>query len=208
MYFVLIFLLLASAVAPAKADPLPQPHTDFVVKSKGPDGSILTYRYHEGKLRVDIKLAGIPLPTTGIVDMSARKVVALIGAENSGMAIELDLNEAQFGLAPSSLEAKQVGATTVAGEACDLFEVALPPTKGATKSLPPSKTVSCITPDGIPLRTETVSSARRQVVMEAIEVARAPQDARLFAVPPGTKVMKAPAGMSGLLGAISGSLKR
>lgn len=205
MYFVLIFLLLASAAVPAKANPLPQPSTDFAVKSKGPEGSSFTYRYHDGKLRVDIKLAGIPMATTGIVDISARKVLALIGAPDSAMAVELDLNEAQFGLAPSSLDAKQVGSATVAGEQCDLFEVVAPPAKIAAKSVPPSKTISCITSDGITLRTEAVSNARHQVVMEAIEITRVPQDPKLFAPPPGTKVMKVPAGMGGLLGALSGA---
>jgi len=205
MYFILIFLLLASTAMPAKANPLPLPRTDFVVKSKGPEGSMFTYRHHDGKLRVDVKLAGIPIATTAIVDISTRKVLALIGAPDSGMAVELDLNEAQFGLAPTSLDAKQVGSATVAGEQCDLFETVAPPRKIAAKSVPPSKTISCITPDGITLRLEAVSNAGHQVVMEAIEITRVRQDAKLFAPPPGTKVIKAPAGMAGLLGAISGA---
>jgi hypothetical protein len=121
------------------------------------------------------------------------------------MAVELDLNEAEFGLPPGLLDAKRMGATSVAGEPCNLWEVTYPASRAATRAALPTATISCITPDGIPLRTETVTNNAHQVIMEAVTVTRTAQDPSLFVVPPGTKIVKPSAAMQGLLGAFSGN---
>lgn len=205
MHRVLILVIVVFSATSAACDPLPQPRIDFETSSKGPAGTTFVYRHHDGKLRVDVKVPGVQVAATSLVDISAHKVVAMVGPASAGMAVELDFNEAQLGLAPALLDAKRIGATSVAGEPCDLWEVTHSLSQAATRSALPSATISCITADGIPLRTETVTNNAHQVLMEAMTVTRAAQDPNLFVVPPGTKVMKAPAAMQGLLGAFSGS---
>jgi hypothetical protein len=205
MHRLLALAIVVLCATPALSDPLPQPRIDFEASSKGPAGTTFFYRHHEGKLRIDVKLPGTQVAATSLVDISGRRVVAMVGPATGGMAVELDLNEAEFGLPPGLLDAKRAGAARVAGEPCNLWEVTHPPPRTTTRAALPSATIACITPDGIPLRTETVTNNVRQVVMEAITVTRAAQDPSLFIVPPGTKIMKAPAAMQGLLGAISGS---
>jgi hypothetical protein len=205
MHRLLALAIVVLCATPALSDPLPQPRIDFEASSKGPGGTTFFYRHHEGKLRIDVKLPGTQVAATSLVDISGRKVVAIVGPASGSMAVELDLNEAEFGLPPGLLDAKRIGAARVAGEPCNLWEVTRPPLRATTRAPLPSATIACITPDGIPLRTETVTNNVRQVVMEAITVTRAAQDPSLFAVPPGTKIMKAPAAMQELLGAFSGS---
>lgn len=203
MYRVLAFILVAFTLTPARSEPLPQPRVDFETSSKGPAGSTFVYRHHAGKMRVDMTLGGSQVAATSIADMAARKAVTMVGPANAGMAFEVDLNEAQLGLAAGTPDAKRLGVATVAGETCNLWEVAVPAANGPSKSaLLPSAMVSCVTPDGIPLRTEIINNgARHVVIMEAMAVTRAAQDPNLFVVPPGTKIMKAPGPMKGLLGA-------
>ena len=204
MHRVLALAIVVLCATPAVCEPLPQPRTDFEASSKGPAGTTFVYRHHEGKLRVDVTVPSAQVAATSLVDISGRKVVAMVGPPTSGVAVELDLNEAEFGLPPGLLDAKRIGATSVAGEPCNLWEVTHPPPRSPTRTALPSATIACITPDGIPLRTETVTNKARQVVMEATAVTRTAQDPNLFVVPPGTKIMKAPAAMQGLLGAFSG----
>jgi hypothetical protein len=205
MQRVLALTIVVFCATPAISEPLPQPRTDFEASSKGPAGTTFVYRHHEGKLRVDMKVPSAQMAATSLVDISGRKVVAMVGPATSGVAVELDLNEAEFGLLPGLLDAKRVGAATVAGEPCNLWEVTYPPSRSATRAPLPSASIACITPDGIALRTETVTNGTHQVVMEATTMTRVAQDPNLFVVPRGTKIMKAPAAMQGLLGAFSGN---
>jgi len=205
MQRVLALTIVVLCATPAISEPLPQPRTDFEASSKGLAGTTFVYRHHEGKLRVDMKVPSAQIAATSLVDISGRKVVAMVGPATSGVAVELDLNEAEFGLLPGLLDAKRVGAATVAGEPCNLWEVTHPPSRSANRTALPSASIACITPDGIPLRTEAVTNGAHQVVMEATRVTRVAQDPNLFVVPPGTKIMKAPAAMQGLLGAFSGN---
>jgi hypothetical protein len=205
MHRLLALAIVVLCATPAVSEPLPQPRVDFEASSKGLAGTTFLYRHHAGKLRIDVKLPGTQVAATSLVDISGRKVVAIVGPATSGMAVELDLKEAEFGLPPGLLDAKRIGATSVAGEPCNLWEVTHPPSRAGTRVPLPSATISCITPDGIPLRTETVTNGAHQVIMEALKVTRAAQDPNLFVVPAGTKIMKAPAAMQGLLGAFSGN---
>ena len=176
MHRVLALTTVVLCATPAISDPLPQPRTDFETSSKGPAGTTFVYRHHEGKLRVDVSVPGTQVAATSLVDISTRKVVAMVGPANAGMAVEIDLNEAQLGLPPGLLDAKRVGAMSVAGEPCDLWEVTHPAPKLASRSALPTATISCVTADGIPLRTETVTNNAHQVIMEATTVSRAAQD--------------------------------
>lgn len=205
MHRVLALTTVVLCATPAISAPLPQPRTDFETSSKGPAGTTFVYRHHDGKLRVDVSVPGTQVAATSLVDIATRKVVAMVGPANAGMAVEIDLNEAQLGLPPGLLDAKRIGAMSVAGEPCDLWEVAYPLAKPTARSALPTATISCVTADGIPLRTETVTNKSRQLIMEAATVSRTAQDPNLFVVPPGTKVVKAPAAMQGLLGAFSGN---
>ena len=204
MQRVLALTIVVLCATPAISEPLPQPRTDFEASSKGLAGTTFIYRHHEGKLRVDMKVPSAQMAATSLVDISGRKVVGIVGPPTSGIAVELDLNEAAFGLPPGLVDAKRIGAMSVAGEPCNLWEVTHPSSRAPTRTALPSATISCITPDGIPLRTETVTNGAHQVIMEATTVTRTAQDPNLFVVPPGTKIMKAPAAMQGLLGAFSG----
>ena len=138
MQRVLALTIVVLCATPAISEPLPQPRTDFEASSKGPAGTTFVYRHHEGKLRVDMKVPSAQMAATSLVDISGRKVVAMIGPATSGVAVELDLNEAEFGLLPGLLDAKRVGAATVAGEPCNLWEVTHPPSRSANRRLSPS----------------------------------------------------------------------
>jgi hypothetical protein len=69
-------------------------------------------------------------------------------------------------------DAKRVGEAKVAGETCGEYEFET--AKGHT-------VLTCITSDGIALRTRDVS--RNRVVWEAAHVTRAPQNAAQFVIP-------------------------
>src|ERR1700751_5301333 len=113
MQRVLALTIVVLCATPAVSAPLPQPRTDFEASSKGPAGTTFVYRHHEGKLRVDMRVPSAQVAATSLLDFPGRRAVAMVGPATAGVAVELDLNEAEFGRPPGLLDAKRVGATTV-----------------------------------------------------------------------------------------------
>lgn len=184
--------LVASAIVgtPATAEPVPMPQTDYAAKGRFAGGGEISVRHRAGKMRLDFTVAGAPVTMTGIVDLGSRKVLMTMPIPGAKTALEIDLADGgSFGQAVG--EGRRTGSATVAGERCDTWEI---DGKGAGKA------VACVTADGIHLRTEVENDGKRQTVMEIGGLTRGPQDPKLFELPPGTQITKAPAGMNVLPG--------
>jgi hypothetical protein len=189
MTFVLALIMVAVGSTMALADPLPQPRIDFMVKGDAGQGFTFVYRHHDGKLRIEQKMPGVPPDSAAIVNLATGKAVVSTGG---GLAIELSADALPFKLNPGALDGKRTGSANVAGEACDVWEVAVPAARVADTSVAPSKVIYCITRDGIALRAEFARpSDGRPFVMAVSEVARVAQDPKLFEPPAGVPVTKA-----------------
>lgn len=178
------------AGASAFAEPVPQPKVDYVAKGSLSGRGAFTVRHHGGKLRMDMTIPGTGSALTSIIDLSTRKAVMSMPVPGAKMAMEIDFG-GDTNLGYVAGDGKVTGTATVVGERCSLWEVAVPKSDGPV--------VSCISDDGIGLRTEVIIDGKRQTVMEMTELTRAPQEAALFALPPETKIVKAPADLTNLL---------
>lgn len=185
--------LLAGA---AQAEPLPRPQVDYAASGTLAGRGTILVRHHAGKLRVDLKIDGLPGHTMGLVDLNTHRAVMTLPVPGSKIAVETDFGaDARFGQIAG--EGTRTGASTVAGEACDVWQIKVPKVR--------TPATACITADGITLRTEVAVSGKGREVMEIKKLSRAPQDAALFALPPGTNVVKASA-MKNLLRSLPGLL--
>lgn len=178
-----------AAASSAHADPLPLPSADFSLKADLKRGGTIDIAHSQGQMRVEIQKPNIPGSMVGIIDLKARTmVVRTPNLPNMAVEIELPAEYVLGALAGSGL---RVGEDKVAGEACDLWKID-PQIKSAL-----GPTTACITPDGIALRTEVEVKGAKQTVFEVTALARAPQDPKLFQLPPGVQVMKVPKGKIG-----------
>lgn len=187
----------------ALADRLPLPQADFALKADLKRGGTLDLAHSQGRMRIEIAKPSVPGTMVGLIDLSARTMVVRT-ANLPNMALEIEL-PAEYVLGALSGSGIRVGEDKVAGEACDLWKV----DPQINSALGP--TTACITPDGIALRTEVVIKGRKQTVFEATALTRAPQDQKLFQLPPGVQVVQVPKGklgaalgLPGLAGALQG----
>ena len=173
----------------AVADPVPLPTVDFALKASLRSGAAMDLAHSQGRMRVEMSGANIPGSIIGIIDLKARRM--LVRAPNlPNMAVEIELPP-EYALGALSGNGIRVGEGQVAGEVCDLWKLEPP----GTSRIGP--TTACITPDGIAVRTEVEFQGRKQTVFEAQSLTRAPQDPKLFQLPPGVQVMKVPKGKIG-----------
>jgi hypothetical protein len=173
----------------APAEPVPLPTEDFQVKARMMDKGDITLHHHAGKTRIEMQMPGLP-EITGIMDLKARKMLMMGAVPGmSNMAIEIKLGDgANYGQAIGN--GHRVGTAMVAGENCELWQM------DAAKDKKHGGPVTvCLSSDHIPLRTEVTMDGKPQVVMEATEIKRVPQDPSLFAVPADVHVMKMPKGL-------------
>jgi hypothetical protein len=182
--------LLGLAAGALQADPLPIPSTDYATTAKVAGGMTMKSRHSNGKMRVEMTAPGMPGPMTAYIDLRAKKAVTVMNAPGMGnVAMESDLGGGQeYGVAAG--QGKRVGSATVAGEACDLWEV-----DSEQKEMKGSKAIACLTSDSIPLRMEATVNGKRQTVFEVTELSRGPQDPKLFSPPANAKPMQIPKGM-------------
>jgi len=172
----------------AQAEPIPLPAVDYQAKATMMGGSAVKIHHSGGKTRVEIQPHGIAQTITGIMDLSARKMIMMGAVPGMNtMAMEIDIGkDASYGQVTG--EGKRVGTATAAGEACELWEV---DSKAGFSSGP---VTACISRDNIPLRTEATIEGKHRVVMEVNVLQRAPQDPSLFAIPANVQVVKMPKG--------------
>ncbi len=203
-----LVLLSAAAVvcmagSVAHADPLPVPSGDFALKAKLRDGGTLDLFHAGGKMRLEILPKASPSLLVGIVDLKAGKMAVMVPSMPK-MAVEMDLPP-EYGFASLAGNGTRTGTDVVAGEPCDLWKVDPP-----AAHLAAGPSVSCITADGIALRTEMEIQGKPQVVFEMTSLTRGPQDPHLFALPPGIQTLKIPkgAGAAALPGLIPGGTTR
>jgi len=174
----------------AQADPLPIPSVDYSIKATMTGGMTMISRHSNGKLRVDVQPPGMPQPMTSYFDLRTRKGVSVMSVPGMApMAIEMELDD-KGGHGVATGTGQRVGSATIAGEACDLWQVEPTDTEDKT-----ADTVSCVTADGIPLRVEATVNGKRETVFEATEISRAPVDAKLMTPPANAKPMQLPKGM-------------
>jgi predicted regulator of Ras-like GTPase activity (Roadblock/LC7/MglB family) len=108
----------------------------------------------------------------------APKAALLIDRSKMGPMAQMDFDSAAKGAVPP----KRIGADTVAGIGCDVWEFQSNAADGETKA-----TQACVTGDGILLRTQEVGAADPSLI--ATKVDRGAQDPALFTVPAGYEVV-------------------
>lgn len=176
--------------AVAAAEPLPLPKADFsatyTVSGGGTPGSTMRISHGGGRVRIEFAIPG-GMAATGYLEMATRKatmVMTLPGGRGQ-MAMEMDgkLLPKQF----AAPEGRRLGPQRFAGEACDAFED-VEPSSGIV-------TVSCLTPDGIMLRSEARRGDYVVAVVEATEVMRERQDPASLVPPKDIPAMKIPGGL-------------
>jgi hypothetical protein len=171
--FALAAATLVAAPFALRAEPLPKATVDYAVDgtvTSGKGSNPATIRHSNGRMRVDTETDGHAASV--YIDMPGRKATMVTQRLGQKIAVQVDPDRA--GEAANFLErdAKVVGKADVAGETCTDFE--FENAKGRALR-------TCITSDGIPLRTRDIS--RDRVVWEASRVVRAPQASALFTVP-------------------------
>lgn len=173
------------------AEPLPPPSVDYRVRAKAPQGIEMKVAHHEGRLRMDISSANFPGGMTSLINLGENDMIVLMDVPGmEGIAVEMDLPPG-YAFADSGRQGTRTGTGEVVGEACDLWRIEV-------KAVNPS-VESCITADGIVLRTSTTLEGKPVVLFEVTELERAPQDPAQFALPKGVKVTKLPSGVRSLL---------
>lgn len=176
--------------APAPHERPPTPLADFVVRGKVRPQGEASFAYSKGRLRVEI-MDGPTTVMIGLIDPEARKITVLPSlAGIEGLAIEMELPP-EFSLVAMPENSRRIGFDTVATEPCEVWQ-----------GTPPGSTIpveSCITMDGIPLRTHATTRNGAEVSFEATELGRLPQDPEVFELPPGTKVRKLPRSLQNMV---------
>jgi hypothetical protein len=174
----------------AHADPLPLPNVDYASKAKMTGGITMSSRHSNGKLRVEMRVPGMPQGMVAYIDLHAKKGITVMSMPGMGnMAMEIDVGDGEeYGVAVG--RGKRVGNGTVAGESCELWEI-----EGDRRDLKKAEAVACITPDSIPLRMEAKINGKREVVFEVVELNRRQQDPKLLTPPADLKPMRVPKGM-------------
>lgn len=183
-------LALSTAV---RADPLPVPSVDFSLKAKLQQGAVMDMAHAGARMRVHISGPKMPSAVVGIIDMKRGKMLVML-PDIPKAAVEAELPPAYRAAVPRG-DGKPMGEDEVAGNPCTVWKI----DKSQDLETP---AYACITADGIPLRTQVETKGKKQLVYEATSVTRGPQNPALFALPPGTQVMKVPPGASGLMPAL------
>src|SRR5262249_13908116 len=91
---VALAVLLSTIAAPVLAEPVPLPSVDYMATGNMGSRGSLTVRHHEGKLRTDMLMAGLPIPALILVDLTTRKALILMPMPGSQGAMEVDLGQA------------------------------------------------------------------------------------------------------------------
>lgn len=181
--------LLTASIAPAAAESMPFPASDYMTRGKMAGGAAVTWRHSKGRVRMEMKAPGMPQPMTGYFDAKTGKGVMVMSLPGMPpMAIEGGPEQTNSGVVAGS--GTRIGSDRVAGEDCDEWRV--DPKTPEDKAM---DAVACITRDGIMLRMVGNMEGKRQTIIEITEVSRAPQDPKLLTPPANLKRMQLPGGM-------------
>lgn len=189
---------LSLCASAALAAPLPLPQADFALKAKVQQGATMDLAQSGGRLRIHLSGGKMLAPVLGIIDLKRFKMLMML-PDIPKAAVEAEVPPAYRTAFPRG-DGERIGTDQVAGEACDVWRVE----KSADLETP---AFVCITPDGIPLRTEVESKGKKQMVYEATALTRGPQNPDLFVPPPGTQILKVPPGAANLLPGLGKLLK-
>ncbi|MFG1358687.1 hypothetical protein [Xanthobacter pseudotagetidis] len=183
----------AALCGPALADPLPMPSVDFALTASMKRGGTLSLAHSQSRMRVEMTNPNVPTPILGLIDLNARKMVMMLPSVPN-MAMEIDIPK-EYSVGALAGSGTKVGQSQAAGETCDVWQV------DPQANLTSATTYACITADGIALRTEVEVDGKKSTIYEVTELARAPQDPKLFTLPAGAQVVKVPKGkLGGALG--------
>ncbi|MBS9477268.1 hypothetical protein [Ancylobacter radicis] len=191
---------LAWVPAPAlAAEKLPRPQVDYSLTARGPEDSRMKLAHKGERMRFEVSQPGMPGDMTGIVDLARNRMLMLVAIPGMGnRAFDVEL-PADFAAADPGGEGTRGGEDRVAGEICDIWR-----TREDRSGTPVE---ACITSDGITVRARAEVNGKPQIVFEAIELVRGPQDPALFELPPGVKVTRLPSGMQGMMPSLPGLLR-
>lgn len=119
--FAVSAILGGAAATRAFAEPVPLPTIDFEVKATMMGSGTMTLHHSGDKARVETDVG--PMPLTGIMDLKTRKMYMLMSIPGVGnAAMEVGIGDASYGQVYG--DGKRVGSDTVAGEPCELWEMA------------------------------------------------------------------------------------
>ncbi|MFG1403154.1 hypothetical protein [Xanthobacter sediminis] len=185
--------VLALGLGPALADPLPAPAGDFSLKARLPHGALAEMAYSQRRMRTEVSKPDVAGTMVALIELDTRRMV-MLSPQMPKVALEMPmLPEYVVGIVTGT--GTRTGRSEVAGAPCDQWRIDPPAElKGKAVSLE-----ACITPDGISLRAEVEIQGSRKMLYEATELVRGPQDPKLFALPPGVKVVKMPKDKLGLI---------
>ncbi|MGQ3674847.1 hypothetical protein ACT6QH_05030 [Xanthobacter sp. TB0139] len=168
-----------AAILNLPSEPLPLPTGDFAVKARSMRGSDMDMAYHEGMLLVHVRPPNKDIQMTGIIKLKAGRMVMLM-PNLPNMALEMALPP-QYAVTALKGTGKKLGASEVAGEVCHLWLL---------DKAKAGRTISCITPDGIALRTQMENKGAVRTVYEVTQLTRAPQDPSQFEISEDVKLIK------------------
>ena len=189
-------LALVALVQPALAQPTQlRPTRDVTVTYRmvGMTGTTpqevrMAFSPSTGKQRID--------PPGGVgwmlIDRQANTAVMVMDAQRATVAMPPATVAAMTQEAPAGATFRLKGNATVAGLACTDWDMTAGPAQGT----------SCITDDGVLLRTIATAPNGTNVLMEATQVTYGPVDPARLTVPPGYTAMQVPAGAPGTPGAV------
>jgi hypothetical protein len=181
-----------SGVTRAVAEPVPLPTVDFEVTATMMGSGTMTMHHSGDKARVETDVG--PMPLTGIMDLKTRKMYMLMSIPGIGKtAMEVSIGDASYGQVYGN--GKRVGSDTVAGEPCELWEMAAAKPGHENKHFG-GPVIVCLSSDHIPLRTEATVNGKRKIISEVTEIKRVKQDPSLFVLPKGVNIVKMPKSLS------------
>ena len=182
----MLALALAVIALPASATeegtpsaPLPMPSTDFAMTGKSMRGAAMDLSHHDGKMRVELKKPGADAAVISIIDLKSAKML-MLAPNMSHIAMEVELPP-QYAALTMQGTGRKMGQAEVAGETCDLWQV---------EKAGSSNMVSCITSDGIALRTQADIGGTPRIMFEAESVTRAPQSPDKFSFGPEVQIVQ------------------
>ncbi|MBS7552641.1 hypothetical protein KHC23_03060 [Ancylobacter dichloromethanicus] len=178
-------------IARVAAEPMPAPGVDYRARARAPQGVEMSVAHHEGRLRMEIDSDNLSNGMVSLIDLGRHDMIVLMDMPGMDrIAVEMDLPPG-FSYSDANRQGIRAGTGEVLGEACELWRF-------ETKALA-QPVESCITADGIVLKTSTSVDGKPLVLFEVLELERAPQDPARFVLPKGVKVRRLPSSMRSLL---------
>ncbi len=173
------------------AEPMPAPAADYRAKARAAQGVEMSVAHHQGQVRVEVATGNLPEGMVSLIDLNRRGMVVLMDVPGMDrIAVEMEMPPG-FAFSDAGRQGTHTGTGEALGEACELwrFEV-----KALNQPVE-----SCVTADGIVLRTTTSMAGKPVVLFEVTELTRGPQDPAQFTLPKGMKARKLPSSMRSLL---------